>query len=318
MVQFLALQETRHLAEAQGSFGNRQCEFKFLSAAVSLRADSLNDQWAFKLEARLRSIAVSNGSLQRMPWETLLYGSNETPLNSYPLTLTVPEARLESAASSRRAMLKLLLSYPGATFSEMLTVVLSQLDVLKDMDRFVVIDIQFLKHYAAALAEERIRREVLASLPSAPAEIQLMKQSIDGIVRVGSTALCLALGKNWVDELQRLTSMVTSIWSGKGPTALAVTTMREFQRKTLQMCEWYITANKYTVVDDTPGEQVLAGVEAMDYLWQMCPRLKACVHYHMYIYARIYLYLVSSAHPPSPWNLTNSFSIKLLQVCGYT
>ena len=82
-------------------------DVRYLDSLVPCAISNLNDEWGWRLQARYKTIAVSNGLVSRLPWETLLFGKGGH-ISSVPETVVVPESPLVDIQNCREVALKAL------------------------------------------------------------------------------------------------------------------------------------------------------------------------------------------------------------------
>ena len=80
--------------------GGMQISANFLSGLVSAPQLNPNDEWLLRLQARVKTLCVSNGAVRRFPWEVALYGAS-APLDGCPTTVSIPERLVLDIANAR-------------------------------------------------------------------------------------------------------------------------------------------------------------------------------------------------------------------------
>ncbi len=79
---------------------------KFLGTTVGCAISNINDMWSWTLEARYKTIAISNLQVPGLPWEALLWGDG--PIPGVPTTVTIPEELLYDLKNCREVVIKVL------------------------------------------------------------------------------------------------------------------------------------------------------------------------------------------------------------------
>ena len=155
--------ETKSLMEGgHKSFDRKVAQVEFLSVQIHLPVTTLNDDWQFRLAARIKDIALNTGAVLFLPWESLFYDIRGIP-NTREVCLMPPEL-LKDYANVRKTLLKLLGSVP-LTFREMRRVVTLHVQPLLALERTFVLEQQFLFEHAETLAIARVQADVLKQLP---------------------------------------------------------------------------------------------------------------------------------------------------------
>ena len=97
---------------------------------------SVNDEWSFRLESRMREIAVANNLVTRLPWEKALWG--DQVLEGYPTTVAIDSSLLDRCENTRAAILKLFKPFDSSsmTFTKMKRVLSPQEEEMLGMDRY--------------------------------------------------------------------------------------------------------------------------------------------------------------------------------------
>ena len=61
--------ETKHLTRNSPQFENKPANLHFLGLQMRLIVLSSNDEWSYRVEARMRTLAVSLNLVPRLQWE---------------------------------------------------------------------------------------------------------------------------------------------------------------------------------------------------------------------------------------------------------
>lgn len=241
----------------------------FLTEEMTWPIESIHDEWRVRRDARVRSLGVSRACLPRLPWEEVLYGPSPKPLPGYPLTTQVPEHRLDEAKRVRTAILKLLHGYEGMTFEAMASVVLANLDTLKDMDECVDLDVHFLQHHAPQIAERTVHAEVLNLFPKAEQKTPMssMQATVNGLEEVRAGPFAIALGDTMANTLRSVQSMVEGIRDGRAPSQSLAMSMKGLSREVLQRCEIFLAVENELAGTHPSQPAILYGRRALDLKW---------------------------------------------------
>ena len=60
---------TKQVMSGLPGFSKKPCRLSMLNVPMTVSILSANDEWSFRLQARVRSVGVSCKALPRMPWE---------------------------------------------------------------------------------------------------------------------------------------------------------------------------------------------------------------------------------------------------------
>lgn len=147
--------EARVVMESAPAFERKVCSLRFLGERMEISILSVNDEWGFRLAAKMHSLAISQSQVRRMPWEELIF--DDKKLDGLPETIMVPEEHLTAAKNVREACLNILKGYEWATFADMVKIVSAQSESLLELDRFWALELHFLKSHARALGEKKVK-----------------------------------------------------------------------------------------------------------------------------------------------------------------
>ena len=63
--------ESRAVTTDVPGFKLKPCSLRYMNFEMTFDVVSLDDEWSFRVQARMRTLAVSIGALARLPWEDL-------------------------------------------------------------------------------------------------------------------------------------------------------------------------------------------------------------------------------------------------------
>ena len=138
--------EGKRASAGIASFTEKPVSVTFLGAVMKLQMLSVNDEWNYRFEARMRSIGISSKQLDRLPWEEAIWGTDQIP--GMPETIVIPLELLQDCKHCRAAALRILKSFDtrSMTFTDMKSALNSVVEEeLKGLDRFFVLDLEFFK-----------------------------------------------------------------------------------------------------------------------------------------------------------------------------
>ena len=158
------ISETNRLAESgHKSFDRKEALINFISFDIRLLTATLNDDWQFRLAARLKTTALNAGTLKFLPWEALIFQVGEIP--NARETCVINDELLVDMVNVRDAVAKLL-GHGPYTFSEMRRVVSTHLKSLLALERTFIIEHKFLTEHAEGIATDFVHSRILDHLPS--------------------------------------------------------------------------------------------------------------------------------------------------------
>ena len=150
--------------------------------------------------------------------EEVLFGDAE-PLVGIPTAIKVPPEMLAKARCSRQAVLKLCKGYKDMTFSLMKSLLKPELEHIEGMDRHFKLDLVILQEHAQAHADDVIRQQVLAAMPSgAHMPKKTMKDIALAVLKLKESAMAKASGEAMQDELTDIVSLIHSVAGEKNHT----------------------------------------------------------------------------------------------------
>ncbi len=134
---------TNLAASGHKMFGGIQRQISFLHFKVSVYPTSVYDLKDWILAAVVRSVAISNGQLPRLPWEKVLWESR--PLQHFGMTVAVPDSLLSHGRNARLVVSKLAGDWGhGRTLAVMQCDITSHQKDILDTDRSASLEIAFL------------------------------------------------------------------------------------------------------------------------------------------------------------------------------
>ena len=107
--------ESKRVVRGLPAFVEKPTKVIFLGKKVELGMQSVNDEWSFRLESRMREIAVANNLVTRLPWEKALWG--DQVLEGYPTTVAIDSSLLDRCENTRAAILKLFKPFDSSSMT---------------------------------------------------------------------------------------------------------------------------------------------------------------------------------------------------------
>ena len=137
--------------------------FQFLNEDVKVPVTSLHDISDFILEGYAASVAVSNGQLERLSWESILYG--DQPLDGLGAATKVPERLLMRRRMARTVMARITGKWgPTRTLCGMVEDLVKFQKDATDVCRSACLEVGFALQRVSLVAEAWIKKEILKTV----------------------------------------------------------------------------------------------------------------------------------------------------------
>lgn len=156
------------------SFERKDVEMNFLGVELKLPVSDPHELWKNVLMARVKTIAVQNGLVPALPWETALAAS-QGGWKSLSTTVDIAGSVLSDIKIARRAALKMLGDAP-LNFADARGVFHSQSKALLELDGTFRLELTYLNDVVEEKASDILRDQVLHALP-AESRLVTMKQA---------------------------------------------------------------------------------------------------------------------------------------------
>ena len=218
----------------------RAQKLSYLSGSLMTQCLNPNDLWFNSREARIRTLAVSNKDVPRLPWERWLYG--EGAILGCPRTIQVPEAVIFDMSNCREFLLNKIAACQPLTLEGCKRIMRQNSSECKLLDKHGFwCDEIFLDTQVDELLEAHCKNMVLSVLPSPTEKRDLAKAEVAGRMLLSGeviTAMKIGLQK----ELRHAWDLLTEVSEGRGPTAQEVARMslwsQTFLKKAENFCQW--------------------------------------------------------------------------------
>ena len=270
--QAISMQEGKAAIDGTG-FKAGKASIEFLTGCVKVELSTVNDEWSYRLHARMRSLAVSRKQVSRLPWETLMYEDKQIP--GYPETIEISPERLQAMQNVRSAAIRIMGSWEPEefTFADMRKMIGPHRETLCGMDRFWIIDHAWLMDHAEHAAERQVRADVSGCLqPRDDGPWPTLEDAYQELVEIRGRRVVAAIHDELAKNLRNLCAILEGIKAGAGPTAAAVSKMAPWYRAMLTLCEGFAVA-------EIPAEHLAAppkkvrGRDAIHYWWDLFKNL---------------------------------------------
>ena len=202
-----------------GKKKRRGMTLPFMTVSVELTSLAhINETWQLRLSSRLKTIALSAGQLERMPWDEALWGTGELP--GVRSQITLPADQLDPYVNGRELLKEKLQPVWAGTVSDWISVVNLHEGELLDLDDTAVMDVAFLNHHVLKLLRLRLEDIVLGAFPvGSPGDIGEVRKRL---MEVKDHAVIRAGGGPFEREHASVISFLDGLLQGAGPTAKEV------------------------------------------------------------------------------------------------
>ena len=246
-------------------------EVTMLCARLMLPQVNPNDQWSFRLEAKIRTLAISTNVLKILCWESWVFGDS-APLPSISEHTKIDPALIFDAQNAREFLENKLEGKCHSIDSVKKTVNGHVTELLK-LDRSFFLEIAFLNDHYDDLVETRMRDHMLECLPRPNERRSLAKAVI--ATRVLSTGpTTMAQRKSVQSDMVNAANCLLDISQGQSPSAVEVSSMSHWLFHFHKRAEGFehLMAEKETQFS-MPNKVSLFGCEAMRFRYHRCAAL---------------------------------------------
>jgi hypothetical protein len=198
----------------QKYFDKKAAKLTFLGSSIELPLGCLDDEWSFRLAARVKSAAVNAGLVRRLPWEVFLLEKDK--IKGVRETCPVPKELLKDIDNCREACLGFL-GTGSMSISDMKRVCNHHSKALVSLDRTFILDIQFVNDEAETLIAAGVREEVLEALPCQDEDVKVQAALIK-LESIKALRRTLACGPKLESEVTGIIGMAHAISQGLCPT----------------------------------------------------------------------------------------------------
>ena len=140
-------------------FDNKALPIPFFDTNIGGQVSNPNDEWAFPLEARLKTLGVSGLQVERTLYERNLYGSEE-PIPGVATAITVPDSLLYDIKNARQ-YLNQQIGDTWQTTEQMKETFRACYAEAKKLDESIWMDLEFLENEYNELMERKLKRCML-------------------------------------------------------------------------------------------------------------------------------------------------------------
>ena len=143
---------------------------KHFNKDVGIGIEDPNDEWSFRFDSHLKTVAINSGLLQMLPYEELLF--TKGVLENVPAHANLPPPLLEKYKVARDAA-KDLIGDKFMNLADMIRVLTKASKSLKLLDRSFEVDLAWLSQHGPDMLVANIHTSILANLPSSEKDISM-------------------------------------------------------------------------------------------------------------------------------------------------
>ena len=247
---------------------NLQTRATFLSSIVLAPQLNPNDEWNHRLQARVKTLCVSQCLVKRFPWEVALFGAS-APLDGCPTTVSVPERLVLDIANAREFVFSKL-GDGWNSLAKCRELVKTNLTEIKKADKSFWLDEAFMNGPYDKLIDAKLKDQFLSLLPNEGERHSIAKTTSAARLFVTGpivSAQCRMLEKELVDAV----NLLQEVSECRGPTALEASRMKPWILQVLKKAEHF--HHMYAEVIGGEGKKKkgnVFGASAMDARFEKC------------------------------------------------
>ena len=197
------------------AFEKKGCCQTFLGQTVALKVTNLADDYWFRLLARIKSIAVSNGVLPRLPWEQVIWGKDH--IADLPTATQVPLDLIAANNNAREACIDLFPRQLELALAEMITQLRKHEHVLLSLCNDFVQEIAFLTQRAESMMEQKFRADVLHQMHRAADQEVSVEKAVKYLRGAKLSGLYACMDSKFKVEVDNILSFLCMVNEGNGP-----------------------------------------------------------------------------------------------------
>ena len=246
-------------------FDNRELKICAYGGVVKNHTANPNDEWAWRLDARARTLAVSSGRAPRTLYEEWLFGPS-APIPGCPQTIRPPDALIYDMLNGRDYINKRIGS-AWQSIGQVRKTVKSHSDQWLKMDPGAWVDLYFLDHLYEKAIDTKLKQNMLDILPQ-KGERRSMEKAVVATRLLATGEIACAQVKPLMDSLNAAANSLIDVQEARAPTALELSKMEDFVQTFLKRAEWYchVVAEQVDVEGKIVSKKTLFGHDAL--LWR--------------------------------------------------
>ena len=210
---------TNHLAnsldvEVWKEFDQDDLAVDFMNSTVKTVGKHPADQSQERFTARVRTLAVSDNNVPRMPWERHLFGTAALP--GAPLAASLPESLYFDMHNAREFMLERLGS-GWQTVASMKATANRFYNEAKNLDGSWWMDHYFLTHCYDDLIKTHLENCMLECLPDDVPHNQSMVKALNACSLITTGDIVMSQEQDLKDRLMAGTNLLIDLCAARGP-----------------------------------------------------------------------------------------------------
>ena len=250
---------------------DKPVQIPFFCTTIAAQVQNPNDEWAFPLEARLKTLGVSSCRLQRTLYEKMLYG-DEDPIAGVATQIVVPDELLDDMQNARQYICQQL-GDTWQTTEQMKQTFRACFEQAKKLDGSVWMDLSFLENEFDELIERKLKRLMLEVLPLASEPPRAIGKACVAARTLASGDIALAQRKSLQNSLTGACRFLEDVSEGRGPTSEELGKMGDYLLQFSKRSEFCCVVVPDAVMVDggkAAVQQPLYGADALRYRYDRC------------------------------------------------
>ena len=255
-------------SETAATFDGKDLTLPFIGHDICTCISVPNDEWSYRLQSRIKTLAVSLKKVPRMPWEIMLYGEDGRIPNT-PEFVDIPDSLLYDIRNSRDYLLDVI--GPGWQSVETLkSLVESHLATTMKSDKTFWLEKELFLPAGGPFdlaIDQHLKNCLLAILPN-PEQTRSFAKGVAAARQLTTGDIVVAQKKTLVQELTSATSMLQDILDNQGPSSSEAAKLSDFAKLVLNKCENYCRVTVPSeCVESAGGRTTLCGGEGLRFLF---------------------------------------------------
>ena len=261
--------------ETAATFDGKELTLPFIGHDICTSISVPNDEWRFRLDSRIKTLAVSMKKVPRTPWEIMLYGEDGRIPNT-PEFVDIPDSLLYDIRNARDYLLDVI--GPGWQSVETLrATVESHLATTMKSDKTFWLEKEFFLPAGGPFdlaIDQHLKNCLLTILPSS-GQTRSFGKGVAAARQLTTGDIVVAQKKTLVKELTSATSMMNDILDNQGPSSAEAAKLSDFAKLVLKKCENYCRVPVPSeLVERVGGRTTLSGGEGLKFLFEQMAEKK--------------------------------------------
>lgn len=237
----------------------------FLNGEVVGTTSNPNDDWSWRLEARVKTLGVSTLKVVRTTWEEMLFGPTG-PIPTLPETITIGDD-LCFDFNNGRDYINRVVGHGWQSIEAIKRCVRQHADEWLRMDASAWMDIYFWEQVFDEKIAERLKGCAVECLPR---EQRSLPKAVVAARMVATGEIATAQKKVLQDVLNAVADLLSDVCEGRGPSAAQMGQMCEYTVQFLKRCEQISVFVDCEEVDGHVVRTTLLGQAALMRRFELC------------------------------------------------